>query len=216
MKLSYELYTQEKIVNHQENHSPTKFMYSFARAKRFPPLDRRGFSDSLYDFPKMGNARKVGIGYGNKTDFTKKSLITEIVGIKRDFDKDAKPRGASYSFGVSRDKYGKVFCPGYKYIDKNIPGPGKYNSFLNTMGNMGSPAYTLRSKCGDDSWNNKLMDNPGPGAYNSVIKINVNGKYPMSRIQNVKSRNFGIDRIDRFNNYRCKKYIFIYICLNYR
>jgi hypothetical protein len=75
------------------------------------------------------------------------------------------------------------------------------------MGNTGSPAYTLRSKCGDDSWNNKLMDNPGPGAYNSVVKINVNGKYPMSRIQNVKSRNFGIDRIDRFSNYRCKEYI---------
>jgi hypothetical protein len=182
-------------------------MYSFARAKRFPPLDRRGYSDALYDFPKIGNAQKVSIGYGNKTDFTKRSLITEIVGIKRDFDKDAKPRGASYSFGVSRDKYGKVVCPGYKYIDKNIPGPGKYNSFLNTMGNMGSPAYTLRSKCGDDSWNNKLMDNPGPGAYNSVVKINVNGKYPMSRIQNVKSRNFGIDRIDRFSNYRCKEYI---------
>ena len=209
MKMSYELYTQEKIVNHQENHSPTKFMYSFARARRFPPLDRRGFSDSLYNFPKFGNAQKVSIGYGDKTDFTKKRLVTEIVGIKRDFDKDSKTRGISYTFGVGRDKYGKVVCPGYKYIDKNVPGPGKYNSFLNTMGNMGSPAYTMRPKCGDTDWLNKLMDNPGPGAYNSIVKININGKYPMSRIKNVNTRNFGIDRIDRFSNYRCKKYILL-------
>ena len=205
-KMPYELYSQEKIVNHQENHSPTKFMYSFGRAKRFPPLDRRGFSDSLYNFPTIGTGQKIGIGYGKKTDFTRKSLITEIVGIKRDFDADSNHRGASYSFGQSRDKFAKVVCPGYKYIDKNIPGPAKYNSFLNTMGNMGSPAYTIRLKCGDNSWNNKLMNNPGPGAYDSIVKINVNGKCPMSRIPNIKSRNFGIDRINRFNNYRCKKY----------
>ena len=207
--MSYELYSQEKIVNHQENNSPTKFMYSFSRASRFPPLDRRGFSDSLYNFPVMGNASKIGIGYGKKSDFTKRSLITEIVGVKRDFDKETKPRGVSYSFGQSRDKFTKVVCPGYKYIDKNIPGPAKYNSFLNTMGNMGSPAYSLRAKCGDSNWNNKLMDNPGPGAYDTIVKINVNGKCPISRIANIKSRNFGIDRIDRFDNYRCKKYIII-------
>ena len=82
------------------------------------------------------------------------------------------------------------------------------------MGNMGSPAYTIRLKCGDNSWNNKLMNNPGPGAYDSVVKINVNGKCPISRIPNIKSRNFGIDRINRFNNYRCKKYniiLFLYL-----
>lgn len=215
-KMPYELYSQEKIVNHQENNSPTKFMYSFPRARRFPPLDRRGFSDSLYNFPTIGNATKIGIGYGKKTDFTKRSLITEIVGVKRDFDSDAKPRGASYSFGQSRDKYLKVVCPGYKYIDKYVPGPGKYNSFLNTMGNMGSPKYSMRPKCGEISWDNKLMKNPGPGSYESIVKINVNGKYPMSRIPNVKSRNFGIDRIDRFSNYRCKLNFFLFLILFFR
>jgi hypothetical protein len=207
--MSYELYSQEKIVNHQENNSPTKFMYSFGHARRFPPLDRRGFSDSLYNFPKMGKAQKVGIGYGNKTDFTKRRLVTEIVGVKRDFDLDSKHRGASYSFGQSRDKFKKVVCPGYKYIDKNVPGPAKYNSFINTMGNMGSPAYTLRAKCGEFDWNNKLMDNPGPGSYNSIVKININGKCPVSKFPNIQSRNFGIDKIDRFSNYRCKNIYFI-------
>ena len=53
------------------------------------------------------------------------------------------------------------------------------------------------------------MNNPGPGAYDSIVKINTSGRYPISRVANVKSRNFGIDRIDRFSNYRCKKYKFI-------
>lgn len=34
--MSVELYTQEQIVHHVENASPTKFMYSFSRAERFP------------------------------------------------------------------------------------------------------------------------------------------------------------------------------------
>ena len=62
MKLPYELYTQQRIVNHLENSSPTKFMYSFSRAKRFPSVERRGFSDALYVFPGIGTGRKVGIG----------------------------------------------------------------------------------------------------------------------------------------------------------
>ena len=142
----------------------------------------------------------------------KKPLITEILGIKRDFDIDSKLRGASYSFGQSRDKFAKAYCPGYKFIDKNVPGPGKYNSFLNTMGNMGFPAYSIKPKCGNLIWNNKLMNNPGLGSYEAIIKINVNGKYPLSRISNIKSRNFGIDRIERFNNYRCKTYFLIIYC----
>lgn len=209
MTNEYELYSQEKIVNHQENNSPTKFMYSFGRAKRFPPLDRRGFSDSLYDFPKFGKAQKVAIGYGNKSDFTKRRLVTEIVGVKRDFNSDSKPRGASYSFGQPRDKYTKVVCPGYKNFDKNVPGPAKYNSLLNTMGNMGSPAYTLRAKCGEYNWTNKLMDNPGPGAYESIVNISKDGKCPLSKVRNIESRNFGIDNIDRFSKYRCKKHIYL-------
>ena len=69
-----ELYAQEKIVNHQENHSPTKFMYSFSLARHFPPLDCRGFSDSLYNCHKIGEGAKIGIGYGKNTDFTKKTI----------------------------------------------------------------------------------------------------------------------------------------------
>ena len=86
MKLPYELYTQQRIVNHLENSSPTKFMYSFSRAQRFPSVDRRGYSDAFYVFPGIGQGQKVGIGYGTKYDFTKSRVRTEIIGIKRDFD----------------------------------------------------------------------------------------------------------------------------------
>ena len=211
MTLPYELYSQQRIVNHLENHSPTKFMYSFSRAQRFPSLDRRGFSDSIYVFPGIGKTgRKVGIGYGTKYDFTKSSVRTEIIGIKRDFDANSKPRGFSYSFGESRSKFGKVCIPGNKLIDKNIPGPGKYYSIINTLGNMGSPKYTMRPKYGQGSNSNSTLLYPGPGAYEPVVKINPKGKYPISRCTNTNGRNFGIDGIQRFNNYRCKFFIFIY------
>lgn len=218
MKLPYELYTQQRIVDHLENHSPTKFMYSFSRAKRFPSVDRRGFSDAFYVFPGIGSGRKVGIGYGTKSDFTKSKVRTEIVGIKRDFDAGSSHRGISYSFGESRSKFNKVCTPGNKIIDLNIPGPGKYYSYINTLGNMGSPKYSLRPKCGGDNAVNRTMRNPGPGAYDPVVKINPKGKYPISRCPNTKGRNFGIDGIKRFTSYRCKTiiYFIIYYYFFYR
>ena len=177
MKLPYELYTQQRIVNHLENSSPTKFMYSFSRAQRFPSVDRRGYSDAFYVFPGIGQGQKVGIGYGTKYDFTKSRVRTEIIGIKRDFDVGSKPRGFSYSFGESRSKFGKVCTPGNKIIDKSV---------------------------GGESTLNKTMRYPGPGAYEPVVKINPKGRYPISRCPNTRGRNFGIDGIQRFSNFRCK------------
>ena len=49
--MSIEAYSREKIVNHLGNHSPTKFMYSFSKAPRFPPLKRSGKSDMFYNLP---------------------------------------------------------------------------------------------------------------------------------------------------------------------
>ena len=133
----------------------------------------------------------------------KSRVKTEIIGIKRDFDIGSKPRGFSYSFGESRSKFGKVCTPGNNIIDINIPGPGKYYSNINTLGNMGSPKYTMRPKCIENN-KNRTIGYPGPGAYEPVVKINPKGKYPISRCINTKGRNFGIDGINRFNNYRCK------------
>ena len=78
--MSVQLYTQEQIVNHVENASPTKFMYSFSRAERFPPINRTGKSDTFYTLPSMRMNRTAGFGYGHKSDFTKnKSSNADIM-----------------------------------------------------------------------------------------------------------------------------------------
>ena len=203
MKLPYELYTQQRIVDHLENHSPTKFMYSFSRAQRFPSLDRRGFSDAFYVFPGIGRTgRKVGIGYGTKYDFTKSRVKTEIIGLKRDFDIGSKPRGVSYTFGESRSKFGKQVIPGNRLLDKNIPGPGKYT----VRKELGSdaPKCSMHAICGERGWTNKKMNNPAPGTYQPVVKINDKGKYPVSNISNIKVYNFGLSQTNRWSYYKSK------------
>ena len=210
--MSVQLYTQEQIVHHVENASPTKFMYSFGKAERFPKINRTGKSDTFYSLPSMRMSRTAGIGFGGKSDFTKnRNVKTEYVSIKRDFDKD-NLRGFRYSFGLGRDSFTKAYCPGYKNFDKNIPGPGKYN-VIRELG-ADAPKYTLHSICGNTGWTNKYMKNPAPGAYDAVVRINTEGRYPVSNISNIKVSNFGLSHTDRFkyydnktpapNAYKCK------------
>ncbi len=200
--MSVQLYTQEQIVKHVENTSPTKFMYSFARASRFPTLKRTGKSDNFYNLPSVRMNRTAAIGYGTKSDFTRnKHNRSEFVSIKRDFDEGNQP-GPKYSFGLGRDSFTKAYCPGYKNIDKNVPGPGKYN-VIRELG-ADAPKYSLHTICGERGWTNKYMNNPAPGTYSPVVRINSKGKYPISRISNIQSHNFGLSRTDRWSNYKCK------------
>ena len=200
--MSIQLYTQEQIVNHLENASPTKFMYSFSRAERFPALKRRGKTDTFYTLPSVRMNRTCGFGYGTKSDFTtNKNNRTEFVSIKRDFDV-GNQRGLKYSFGLGRDSFEKAYCQGYKNVDKNIPGPGKYN-VIKELG-ADAPKYSLHEKCGDKGWTNKYMNNPGPGTYQPIIRINSEGKYPLSTISNIKVSNFGLSHTNRWNYYKGK------------
>ena len=187
--------SQEQIVNHLENNSPTKFMYSFGKAPRFPSLKHSGKSDMFYNLPSMKSARATSLGIGLKYDFTKKKQGTEFISIKRYFDKGNQP-GVKYTFGMSRDKFRKAFCPGFKNIDRDIPGPGKYNLFREP--GEDSPSYSIHEKCGSNSFINKLMKNPGPGEYSPLLSINSEGKYPISKISNVNSTNFGSNKTKRF------------------
>ena len=203
--MSIQLYTQEQIVNHVENASPTKFMYSFSRAERFPKINRTGKSDTFYTLPSVTMRRKAGFGYGHKSDFTRnKSMNTEFISIKRDFDQ-GNQRGFKYSFGLGRDSFTKAYCPGYKNIDKNVPGPGKYN-VIKELGSD-APKYTLHSICGERGWINKNMNNPGPGSYQPVVRINSEGKYPVSNISNIKANNFGLSHSDRWSHYKSKIFL---------
>ena len=200
--MSIQLYTQEQIVNHVENASPTKFMYSFARAERFPPLKRTGKSDKFYTLPSVRMNRTAGFGYGTKYDFTKSTNIrTEFVNFKRDFDL-GNQRGLKYSFGLGRDAYRKAYCPGYKNDDKNIPGPGKYT----VRKELGSdaPKYSMHAICGERGFTNKKSNNPAPGTYQPVVKINDKGKYPVSNISNIKVSDFGVSHTNRFGYYKSK------------
>ena len=208
--MTEQLYTQEQIVHHVENASPTKFMYSFGRSERFPPIKRTGKSDTFYNLPSTIMRRTAGFGFGKKSDFTKGSsagVHTEFVSIKRDFDKGSQP-GYKYSFGLSRDKFGKAVCPGYKNIDKNIPGPGKYYTMKKTGSE--SPSYSLHIKCGENGWTNERMKNPGPGAY-TPYSINPEGRYPISRIPNVSSLNFGLSHSLKLGTYKGKNFFLFFV-----
>ena len=193
--MSLEVYSQEQIVNHLENNSPTKFMYSFSKAPRFPTLKRCGKSDKFYNLPSMRSTRGTSLGFGTKYDFTRKNGGSEFISIKRYFDKGNQP-GVKYTFGLSREKFRKAFCPGFKIIDRDIPGPGKYN-VLREPGED-SPHYSIHEKCNSKSFSNKLFNNPGPGEYTPLISINSEGKYPISKISNIKSTHFGNDKSKRF------------------
>ena len=200
--MSIQLYTQEQIVNHVENASPTKFMYSFGRAERFPPLKRSGKSDRFYTLPSVRMNRTAGFGFGKKSDFTKRSNShTEFVHIKRDFD-EGNQRGVKYSFGLGRDYFTKQIVPGYRNIDKNVPGPGLYK----VRKDFGSDAlkFSMYEICGTRGWTNKNMNNPAPGTYKPVVEINPNGKYPVSNISNMLVSNFGLSNTNRWSNYKSK------------
>ena len=203
--MSIQLYTQEQIVNHVENTSPTKFMYSFSRAARFPAIKRTGKSDTFYTLPSVRMNRTAAFGFGKKSDFTKsRNVNTEFVNVKRDFD-IGNQRGLKFSFGLGRDAFTKQICPGYKNIDKNIPGPGKYK----VRKEFGSDAlkFSMYSICGQRGWTNKNMNNPGPGTYKPVVEINDKGKYPVSNISNIKVSNFGLSQSNRWGYYKGNSYI---------
>jgi hypothetical protein len=156
--------------------------------------------------------RKAAMGYGHKSDFTKKNYRgTEFISIKRDYD-TGNQRGFKYSFGLARDKFERQVVPGYKNLDMNVPGPAKYD-VLKTTGHE-SPYYTLHIICGETQWINRHMKNPGPGAYTPLVRINSEGKYPVSKISNIKANNFGLDKSDRWKLYK-RKYFILYNIISY-
>ena len=194
------LYNQEEIVNHVENSSPTKFMYSFSKSNRFMEISKNGKTDIMYNLPSTIMKRKAGIGYGKRYDFTKEfNRGTEFLSIKRSYDLKNFP-GLKYSFGLGRDNFKKQVCPGYKNIDKNIPGPASYN-IIKTIGHE-SPKYSFRKICGQTYWANRYIKTPGPGTYSPKSSINKIGKFVNSKITNIKGTPFSKYSSSRWNHYK--------------
>ena len=48
------------------------------------------------------------------------------------------------------------------------------------------------------------MNNPAPGTYSPVVRINSEGKYPVSNVSNIQSHNFGLSHTDRWSHYKSK------------
>jgi hypothetical protein len=193
--MTNELYSRERIVNHVENNSPSKFMFSFGKASRFPKLSRMTYSDKFYDLPSTRMNRTTTLGFGTKYDFTKINKGTEFLYLKRDSDK-GNYIGPQYSFGLSREKFKRVVCPGINIIDLNIPGPGKYN--IRKKIGENTPKYSIGEKLKLFSFLNKNNHNPGPANYSPKTNLNKEGKYILSRLRNIKSSSFGLDKEKRF------------------
>lgn len=135
------------------------------------------------------------MGFGKKYDFTKESKgkCQEIYNIRKEFDKSQSP---SYSFGISRDFYNKVYCETNRSIDKSIPGAGS----INIRRPFGEDArkFSIIGKGGNTDRVIKLKNEPGPGEY-KAISINLNGKYPISNMKNTCSITFSMSKEKRFN-----------------
>lgn len=185
-------FNQENIVHHLQNNSPSKYMFSFSKTPRFFKIKQDNKVDKFYNLPSTLTKRSTAMGFGKKLNIGPKNT-SEFISIKRYFDKGYIP-GYKYSFGVSRDKFSKVYYPGIQLADLSVPGPGKYN----VVGKPGvnSPKYTMRPKC-----MKRILaraQSPGPGDYSSVIHINSEGKYPLSGVSNVNTINFGNNHSTRF------------------
>lgn len=107
-----------------------------------------------------------------------------------------------FTFGIARDFYEKVYYETNKMLDKNVPGPGKYN-YLKSFGSEASK-FSITGKQPD---HHSKGQNPGPGQY-PLFSINPQGKYPVSNVKNTASISFAT-KSERFK-YTCK---FIYLKL---
>jgi hypothetical protein len=147
------------------------------------------------------------LGRGEKYDFTRENRgkNQQFYNLPSDFDKK-KPHTPSWTFGIARNHYEKVYYETNKMIDKNVPGPGKY-SYLKPFGTE-ALKFSLIGKNESKSLTraNKL---PGPGEY-PIVSINPKGKYPLSNMRNATAIVFGQSKEKRFN-YSCIIKIYFYL-----
>ena len=101
---------------------------------------------------------------------------------------------------MGREFFGKVYYDTNKFLDKDIPGPGKYNILKEFGKDSLKCSFKGRSMEKDTLNKNKT---PGPGEYPVSIQINKDGKYPASQFRNATKIIFGADKSQRFN-YTCK------------
>jgi hypothetical protein len=112
-----------------------------------------------------------------------------------------KPNAPSYSFGIARNYYEKVFCDSNVQHERNVPSPGKYN-VLKGFG-AEAPKYSLYGRNKDRKSESAKI--PGPGEY-KAITTNPLGKFPFSNIKNTTNIIWGSSKEKRFN-YTCNIFL---------
>ncbi len=150
----------------------------------------------FYNLPDYKTTRAASIGRGEKYDFTKeaKGKGDQFYSKGSDFDAD-HPHSPKWSFGLGRDYFSKVYYETNKMIDKNIPGPGKYD-WLKTFGSD-SVKITMSTRLDNKGLGNKILS-PGPGEYAITVQTNKDGRYPISQFKNATKIIFGADKTERF------------------
>ncbi len=188
----------EQICKSPVNNSKSKFLYSFSKAVRFQDdkNTKTVSASKFYDLPSFKSDRSAFIGYGTKYDFTKenKDKCQVFYNIAQDFNPKTS-NAPCYSFGLGRSYFDKVYYETNKSIDKNIPGPAKYN-ILKPFGSD-SAKFSIVAKNDKNGFTISKSKYPGPGEYKS-LGINDSGKFPLSNFTNIPTIKFGLNKEERF------------------
>lgn len=185
-----------QICNSPLNNSPTKMMYSFSKASRFPRYQKSLSTSAIYNLPSLRITRGTSLGYGSKYDFFKaaRKNTPGFYNIKSDFDL-TNPHGPSFSFGMGRDKM-------LAKKDLNTPGPGKY--MVSKVFGSNAPKISLKGHKLETKFSKYKWNTPAPNAYNFKFEMNPQGKFLCSKYKNVVSCDFGSNRSARFK-YKVKE-----------
>eukprot|EP00347_Sterkiella_histriomuscorum_P017484 403349183 len=166
------------------NNSKAKALFSFPNAPRFPKNQVPYCDNPSYDLPSTKAGRATSLGFGKRFgDLINKSEAPSPEKYRIDsLDFTSKLKG--FQFGMSRDKFTKVYIKEHPPLDVTIPGPGSYdakNAFIEK--NTGS--FTLRPKTNFQSiFNDATKNNPGPGAYDGNRAMDsINGRTVYSRFK---------------------------------
>lgn len=155
-------------------------------------------SDVFYDLPGTLSPRATSLGKGGRSDFAKasRSGSDNFYNLVK-----KKPNGPSFSFGISRKSYEKVFLESNKIKGLESPGPGKY-SFKSTISGDKSPKYSIGIKFNNSGLTNRILDSPFLSTNKNATDMNPLGKFPISNCRNATNIVFGYSKEKRFN-YKC-------------
>ena len=152
-----------------------------------------------YDIPSTKSARAASFGYGMRNTIQGNAWSPSPGHYKQDSDFDkTKPHGKQFSFGISREAYGKVFIKGNSSPEKTNPGPGSYN--LDPKFAKEAKKFSIYGKSPNHILLTSSRFNPGPGAYAPKVTISDKGKYPVAGYKNSLAPSFSLPSFKRFQN----------------